>query len=739
MAKSGVVKLEKKLQKTPGLPGFAWVGAQYVLHGNIPHGLELLRTNAEAAPDDLEGLLALGRAEQLEANFDRARACFEKATEIDPGAPGAWAGLYEVANAMGETDLARRAATAWRELDPFALGELEGSEEEIDQVDEAGLEAALAPEAAAEGATDLAGFGNSELEVPFDQVASLLDQVPGGEASDADLRMPDFGDSLGEGAEGKAEDEEELTLGAPAAETSAEEPAAEASAESAAPAEASAEAAPAAEGAAPKGGAAFVVEGDDVAEENYTSPVTGSDVSSAIDDLFGDEATDDDLMKGLSENATPESVMPQDSEVNQQLGALFAEEEEEEAAAAHAEAEQDLDALAASFGASDAKPEAKAEEPVGSDDAPAAETVVEAPEKGMDDLLADLDSAFGEVKTEEPAAEAASEAAPAEPAPEASAEEPGKAMDDLLGDLDAAFGEAKTEEPAAEAAPEAASASEPAPEAQAAEAAEAPSDDFSGLDDLLGDDSAPAFQPEEPAESAADAADDDLSDILGEAADLGAGAPAEEATPAADGTDALAADLDALGDILSAPQESVSLDAPASSSDDDLSGLDSIFEVDESPEIVDPSAAAAPAPEAQAAEAAEPKDELGDAVADELGSLLGDDDEEGDFKLESAAEAALGDDASGSPAPEPEPAAPAAEAAEPEPADDGGAASADGASDDGFLPETGTMAEIYAGQGHYEQAIRIYRDKLERDPSDERAAKRIAELEELLRRKKEGE
>ena len=63
----------------------------------------------------------------------------------------------------------------------------------------------------------------------------------------------------------------------------------------------------------------------------------------------------------------------------------------------------------------------------------------------------------------------------------------------------------------------------------------------------------------------------------------------------------------------------------------------------------------------------------------------------------------------------------------------------DGASDDGFLPETGTMAEIYAGQGHYEQAIRIYRDKLERDPSDERAAKRIAELEELLRRKKEGE
>ena len=48
MAKSGVVKLEKKLQKTPGLPGFAWVGAQYVLHGNIPHGLELLRTNADA-------------------------------------------------------------------------------------------------------------------------------------------------------------------------------------------------------------------------------------------------------------------------------------------------------------------------------------------------------------------------------------------------------------------------------------------------------------------------------------------------------------------------------------------------------------------------------------------------------------------------------------------------------------------------------------------------------------------
>ena len=53
---------------------------------------------------------------------------------------------------------------------------------------------------------------------------------------------------------------------------------------------------------------------------------------------------------------------------------------------------------------------------------------------------------------------------------------------------------------------------------------------------------------------------------------------------------------------------------------------------------------------------------------------------------------------------------------------------------DGFLPETATMAEIYAGQGHYEQAIKIYRDKLERDPSDEHASRRIAELEALLNR-----
>ncbi len=84
-------------------------------------------------------------------------------------------------------------------------------------------------------------------------------------------------------------------------------------------------------------------------------------------------------------------------------------------------------------------------------------------------------------------------------------------------------------------------------------------------------------------------------------------------------------------------------------------------------------------------------------MADELGSLLGDDDEESDFKLESAAEAA-------------------------------------NEAGDGFLPETATMAEIYAGQGHYEQAIKIYRDKLERDPSDEHASRRIAELEALLNR-----
>ena len=248
-------------------------------------------------------------------------------------------------------------------------------------------------------------------------------------------------------------------------------------------------------------------------------------------------------------------------------------------------------------------------------------------------------------------------------------------MDDLLADLDGALGASDDNAPAEEKAEPAAEAEGSLPDTK---------DLLTDLDAAFGDienKSASVDDPELKTEKSSEPT-----------------------------TDELIADLDG---ILTAPQSPVSLDVPETPAEDDaLAGLDSIFEVEESepipglsaPTAEAPAPSEAPAPAAADAPAPKPAssgDGLGDAVADELGSLLGDDEEEGDFKLESAAEAANG------------------------PSDGSG---------DGFLPETATMAEIYAGQGHYEQAIKIYRDKLERDPSDEHASRRVAELEALLNR-----
>ena len=784
MAKSGVVRLEKKLHKNPGGRGFAWVGSQFVEHGNIPRGLEFLRANRAAAPGDLEGLLALGRVEQLDGNYELARECYEEAVKIDPSSPGAWSGLYETEKTLGDEDGARKAANAWRLLDPFAFGDAEEESQDYGEYDEASLDEALAGGGSAEGQgeADLAAaFGSSELEVPFDQVASLLDQVPGGEESQ-EMSLA-----------GLPDDSDEIAF-APPSDGEAAAPEAQAPAPEPAP-EAAAQPAPEEDQAKPAGGAAFVTGGDD--EDLYQSPVTGSDVSSAIDDLFGD-VNDEELLNDITGSVSPEAAMPQDNEVNQQLNELFIEEEDAETAAENAQVSQDLDDLAAMFdgeggakkapeaapaaeaekaepsaddpsvqelgstasvddlladfggAAAEPKPEEKKEEP-----APEAENAAGA-EADADDLLADLDTAFG-AKADEPAAEAKPGPAAEESAPEAEA--PSASMDDLLADLDGPIGASDGQAPAEE---------KTEPEAEAPSASM--DDLLSDLDTALGasDDMASAEAKPEPApeaETPSASMDDLLADLdgaLGASDDL---APAEakpeaaaegtaEASPEAEGslpaTEDLLTDLDAafvgienksagpedpelkaekssepttdelisdLDGILTAPQSPVSLDAPENS-DDALAGLDSIFEVEESEPIPGLSGEAAPAAAESPAPAAEEKSEpaaaseakaaapkraessdggLGDAVADELGSLLGDDDEESDFKLESAAEAA-------------------------------------NEAGDGFLPETATMAEIYAGQGHYEQAIKIYRDKLERDPSDEHASRRIAELEALLNR-----
>ena len=682
MAKSGVVRLEKKLHKNPGGPGFAWVGSQFVAHGNIPRGLEFLRANRAAAPRDLEGLLALGRVEQLDGNYELAKECYEEAVKIDPSSPGAWSGLYETEKVLGDEEGARRAANSWRLLDPFAFGDAEEEGgQDYGEYDEASLDAALAPGEEGEAApAELAEvFGSSELEVPFDQVASLLDQVPAGEAGQGDV-LPDLSDEISFAPPSDGD--------ASASEAQAAEPAPEAA--EAPAAEDSAQPAPEEAQAKPSGGAAFVTGGDD--EDLYQSPVTGSDVSSAIDDLFGDD-NDEELLNDIAGSVSPESAMPQDNEVNQQLNELFTEEDEAEAAAEaaaeNAQVSQDLDDLAAMFnGEEGAKkaPEAAAPEAEKAESAePAEESGVQEVDSAasVDDLLADFGGPAAEPKPEEKKEEAAPEPAAeekAEAAPEAEA--PSASMDDLLADLDTALG-ASDDLGSAEAKPEAAEEkAEAAPEAGGA----LPDTDdlLTDLDAAFGDIENKSASPEDP--------------------ELKAEKSSEPTT------DELISDLDG---ILTAPQSPVSLDAPETS-DDALAGLDSIFEVEESEPIpglsgeaaAAPSEAAAEKAEPAAPEAAAPKAEgsgggLGDAVADELGSLLGDDEEEGDFKLESAAEAANG------------------------PSDDAG---------DGFLPETATMAEIYAGQGHYEQAIKIYRDKLERDPSDEHASRRIAELEALLNR-----
>ena len=715
MAKSGVVRLEKKLHKNPGGPGFAWVGSQFVAHGNIPRGLEFLRANRAAAPRDLEGLLALGRVEQLDGNYELAKECYEEAVKIDPSSPGAWSGLYETEKVLGDEEGARRAANSWRLLDPFAFGDAEEEGgQDYGEYDEASLDAALASGEEGEAApAELAEvFGSSELEVPFDQVASLLDQVPAGEAGQGDV-LPDLSDEISFAPPSDGD--------ASASEAQAAEPAPEAA--EAPAAEDSAQPAPEEAQAKPSGGAAFVTGGDD--EDLYQSPVTGSDVSSAIDDLFGDD-NDEELLNDIAGSVSPESAMPQDNEVNQQLNELFTEEDEAEAAAEaaaeNAQVSQDLDDLAAMFnGEEGAKkaPEAAAPEAEKAESAePAEEPAVQEVDSAasVDDLLADFGGPAAEPKPEEKKEEAAPEPAAegnAEAAPEAEA--PSASMDDLLADLDSAFG-AKSDEPAAEAKPE------PAEEkAEAAPEAEAPS---ASMDDLLADldtalgasDDLGSAEAKPEAGGALPDTDDLLTDLDAAFGDIEnkSASPEDPELKAEKSseptTDELISDLDG---ILTAPQSPVSLDAPETS-DDALAGLDSIFEVEESEPIPGLSGEAAAAPSEAAAEKAEPaapeaavpKAEgsgggLGDAVADELGSLLGDDEEEGDFKLESAAEAANG------------------------PSDDAG---------DGFLPETATMAEIYAGQGHYEQAIKIYRDKLERDPSDEHASRRIAELEALLNR-----
>lgn len=560
---TGAERLEKKIENRLGAPGFAWVGSSAILNGEQFKGVKILREHGAASPHDILGRLALGRAELLDGNYSEALELFQEAIEIDRCSPGAWRGFLDASKFLGEDEQANRAREMLLFLDPFYFST---ASPVVAPEFEEELEATTPPSDAApaqEGSEVDENIGEGLSDFVLDGIFGDMSAI-----GDVDIPVTQVAAIL--------DRQEELQKTEEAVQPDTEVASEEAG-----------------------------------EEETYVAPVTGSDVSSAIDALFGDDS--DSFEPEAFEIAPEETTMPMISDVGTELGKLLEDD---------------------SFTDTD---QAETDEAM----AQAGETVhaVEISDEGKE-LLSDLDSLLVE------------QAGGADDtSPEGSGEQEISGLDSVF-ELDESpeIQAANLDEALATAAPV---------EKETSQRSDDP------LANAVVDELDSLFGKEEESEVQKD---EDL--LLG-----------SQTEPSTSGLDIVSGSVGAV--------------SPASAKPDPVKPFDSLFETDFSLE--------------EGVEEKKPVDvekpssrESGQNSMDEL---LSDLDEISDFDLS--------DSSLFGPSSEPE-----------------------GLSDPSrpTLSSTETMAEIYASQGHYEEALNILNELVDKDPENSAI---IEKIEEIKRRQSE--
>ena len=193
-----IKKLEKAQRQNPGVPLFARVADEHLRRGRVSRALALCQEGCERFPDYPTGFLLLGRCYQARGNFEEARNLFGLALRLDPQNSAGFAALSEAYEQLGNITLALQCMRQAAFLDPYSEdlfreaerlrrrsaaaplvlppGPAAEPKEEGGRV-EAGTGAVPSPEAGAEGPVYPGDLARTNLEVPGNGDAGLLDSV----------------------------------------------------------------------------------------------------------------------------------------------------------------------------------------------------------------------------------------------------------------------------------------------------------------------------------------------------------------------------------------------------------------------------------------------------------------------------------------------------------------------------------------------------------------------------------
>jgi tetratricopeptide (TPR) repeat protein len=275
--------IETALEQNPAAPGFAWLADRSLAHGDDQNAAQVLERALSHTPSHLLGNLVMGQLLLRQGDGVGARRRFEEALHSDPHCPAARRGMAQCLSLLGSDSAARDWVRALLFVDPLA------TEPPLMQPVEGAPEPVPEP----------------EPEPAFDFAAPVLDETLD-HLFDSDASLPDLQMEPESLAEAETFEVPVNQLGA-----LLEEPAA-------------------------------VL--DPQASIENAQPVSGSDVSQAIDELFGG---DDDFgasssvsgsLSEVVESASSAEISPDlGSEIDELLGGVAQLEEDpllpEEAAA----------------------------------------------------------------------------------------------------------------------------------------------------------------------------------------------------------------------------------------------------------------------------------------------------------------------------------------------------------------------------------------------------------------------
>ena len=185
-------KLEKSLQRNPGVPLFARVAEEYLTRGKVSRALELSREGCEQFPSYSTGFYVMSKCLEVEGQLEEARAALDRALRLDPDNPGGFVKLSDLYGQLGVNTLALKSMEHAARLDPFNTD----LARRVEQLSQAGAppipEPPLAgdhiaepgPESGARATEDGAAESSTTAQVNDDTEGAIQAGAPGADATD---------------------------------------------------------------------------------------------------------------------------------------------------------------------------------------------------------------------------------------------------------------------------------------------------------------------------------------------------------------------------------------------------------------------------------------------------------------------------------------------------------------------------------------------------------------------------